>query len=160
MKRACLLAIGGLVCIAAAAQEAFAPDEVIGLWATEKGKAHVEIFRQDESHYAGRIVWLKEPRYPPDDPEAGLPKHDRENPAPDLRDRPIEGLQIMRDFEYAGDGRWEGGRIYDPENGKTYKCVMWLTESGTLKVRGYVGFALLGRTEEWLPVVGAGEESE
>ena len=34
--------------------------------------------------------------------------------------------------------KWEGGKIYNPMNGKTYKCTIWL-EGNTLKVRGYVG---------------------
>lgn len=138
--------------------DAIRADAIVGLWATDKGKAHVQI-RWSESGYEGQIVWLKDPVYPPDDPEAGEARHDRENPDPRLRDRPIEGLRILSGFRYAGEGEWEDGRIYDPETGNTYDAVMWLTDSGTLKVRGYVGFSLLGRTTEWVPVVGAGGRS-
>lgn len=137
---------------AGAADEA---DRIVGLWATDKGEAHVEIFKQD-GRYWGKIVWLKEPLFPPEDAMAGREKVDRENPDAGLRDRPILGLQIIKGFVYSGGERWEEGTIYDPDNGKTYQCKMWLTESGTLKVRGYIGFSLLGRTTEWLPVVGAG----
>jgi uncharacterized protein (DUF2147 family) len=52
-------------------------------------------------------------------------------------------------FEYEGDNTWKKGRIYDPENGKTYKCKMKL-EGATLKVRGSVG--PFGRTTEWTRV--------
>jgi hypothetical protein len=43
---------------------------------------------------------------------------------------------------------WSQGKIYDPKNGKTYSCKMTL-EGNELKVRGYVGFSLLGRTTVW-----------
>lgn len=128
-------------------------DRILGLWATDKAEAHVEISR-DENGYRGVIVWLKEPFYPDDDATMpAQPKTDRENPEPALRERAIVGLEIMRGFRYAGDGRWIGGTIYDPENGKTYKCRMRLTNRGTLKVRGYVGVSLFGRTTEWTPVL-------
>ncbi|HEX6927884.1 MAG TPA: DUF2147 domain-containing protein [Gammaproteobacteria bacterium] len=129
-------------------------DRILGVWATEKAEAHVEISR-DESGYRGRIVWLKEPFYAADDPDgmAGLAKMDRENPDPALRNRHIDGLLIMEGFHYAGDGQWTGGTIYDPDNGETYSCKLWLTEDGSLKVRGYVGISLFGRTTEWTPVL-------
>lgn len=127
-------------------------DAIVGIWATDKAEAHVEIFRTDEG-YAGRIIWLKEPFFPADDSMAGRPKIDRENPDPGLRQREIIGLQIVQGFRYDGDGKWSGGTIYDPENGKTYKAKMWLTGDATLKVRGYVGVSLFGRTTEWQPVL-------
>jgi uncharacterized protein (DUF2147 family) len=57
----------------------------------------------------------------------------------------ILGLPILRDFKYKGANEWEGGKIYDPKNGKTYSCKMTL-QGNTLKVRGFVGISLLGRT--------------
>lgn len=140
-----------------ASNEAAPGDEIIGLWATDKAEAHVEIYKTDNERYSGRIVWLKDPFYPDDDPMAGEPKIDRENPDPALRGRAIEGLEIIRDFKFDGDRRWNDGEIYDPENGKTYSSKMWLTDEGTLKVRGYVGISLFGRTTEWTPVLGGFE---
>ncbi len=128
-------------------------DAILGLWLTapgENGQARVEITRNGD-HYDGRIVWLEQPDFPPDDPDgmAGKPKVDRENPDPDLRARPILGLEMVRGFEWAGDQSWSGGTIYDPESGKTYKCKAWFTKDGDLKVRGYVGISLFGRTTVW-----------
>jgi len=48
-----------------------------------------------------------------------------------------------------GDGEWSGGTIYDPNNGKTYSCKLKLTGPDTLKVRGYIGISLIGRSETW-----------
>lgn len=84
---------------------------------------------------------------------AGKPKNDRGNPDPNLRDRPIVGLQFMRDFVYAGDKTWVDGKIYDPESGKTYKCKMTLVDDKHLEVRGFVGISLLGRTVVWTRLV-------
>lgn len=131
-------------------------DELVGRWATEPGgtggQAHVEILREGDT-YIGRIVWLEEPLYPEGDPSGmgGQPKVDLENPDPDLRDRPILGLVIVEGFTPDGPGRWSGGTIYDPENGKTYRCKARLKD-GTLLVRGYVGVSLFGRTTEWTRV--------
>ncbi len=66
-----------------------------------------------------------------------------------LKDAPVEGLRILWDFQKKGK-RWTGGRILDPENGKTYKCTMELERGGKqLRVRGYVGVRALGRTQIW-----------
>ena len=64
------------------------------------------------------------------------------------RQNPIIGLNLVSDFKFEGDDRWDSGRIYDPESGKTYACKLRL-ERDALKVRGYVGLSLFGRTEVW-----------
>jgi uncharacterized protein (DUF2147 family) len=52
-------------------------------------------------------------------------------------------------FDYAGEGKWKNGRVYDPNSGKTYKCKLTLVDENTLELRGYIGISLLGRTETW-----------
>jgi uncharacterized protein (DUF2147 family) len=42
------------------------------------------------------------------------------------------------------------GTVVDPENGKEYKGKIWAVGKDTLKMRGYVGISLLGRTESWV----------
>ena len=128
------------------------PDAIVGLWRTDHtdhGYAHVEVSRRDDL-YEGRVVWLSEPDFPAGDPEAGRPKVDRLNPDPRRRGKPIIGLSLMTGFRYE-EGLWKGGRIYDPETGKTYKCTIRLGDDGTLRLRGYVGITLLGRTTVWVP---------
>jgi len=134
----------------AASAAADGPDGVLGQWLTKDGKARVEIVK-DGDVYDGKIVWLKEPQYPADDPKgmAGQTKIDRENPDPAQRTRPIVGLLLVQGFKYAGDNVWNDGSIYDPESGKTYSCKMTLMMDGRLRVRGYVGISLFGRTEIW-----------
>ena len=84
--------------------------------------------------------------------DSGRPDKDEKNPDPALRGRPLIGLQLFRGFAYDGDGRWTGGTIYDPNSGKTYRCIITQVDDDTLKVRGYVGVPLLGRTETWTRV--------
>lgn len=137
-----------IMLIASAAYTESAEDQILGHWYTDKQEAKVEVTKKDGKFF-GKLVWLKEPKYEAGDPEAGVDKHDRENPDEKLRSRPILGLQILKDFTYAGGNRWENGTIYDPESGKTYKCKMWFEEKDKLNVKGYVGVSLLGRTTLW-----------
>lgn len=131
------------------------PDAIVGIWTTAEARSKVEIFEQD-GLYHGRIVALKEPLYPVDpahkdyvDGRAGQPKVDRNNPDETLRDRPIVGMTLMTGFTHEGADVWSGGTIYDPENGKTYKCKLTLAGPNELNVRGFIGVSLFGRTTVW-----------
>ncbi len=73
---------------------------------------------------------------------------DQNNPDPGLRKRPLCNLEIGSDFALNGDSQATGGRLYDPESGKTYKGNIDL-KGDVLKLRGYIGVALFGRTETW-----------
>jgi uncharacterized protein (DUF2147 family) len=67
----------------------------------------------------------------------------------DRQNQPVMGLEIMRDM-HADGARWDGGTILNPETGSIYKCRMHLTQGGqTLVVRGFVGVAMVGRTQTW-----------
>jgi uncharacterized protein (DUF2147 family) len=128
-------------------------DAIVGKWLNGKQTAHVEIVKAD-GKYSGKIVWLKEPVYPANDKKgmAGKEKVDRENPDPARRNRPTLGLLVLRGFVFASEGHWDSGLIYDPENGKDYKCKMTLKSADVLDVRGYIGISLIGRTETWTRV--------
>lgn len=67
------------------------------------------------------------------------------------KDQPIQGLVIVRGLEKEGD-EWTGGKVLDPKNGKLYKCYISLENENKLKLRGYIGFSLIGRTEYWYRV--------
>jgi uncharacterized protein (DUF2147 family) len=56
-----------------------------------------------------------------------------------LKDKPVTGMTIINDMKKVEDS-YEGGTIFDPNNGKTYKSKMKLIEGGKkLEVRGYIG---------------------
>jgi uncharacterized protein (DUF2147 family) len=68
----------------------------------------------------------------------------------DRKDKPLLGLEIIRGAKKA-EGRevWEGGKILDPENGRSYTLKMTPIEEGKkLEVRG--SFGPFGRTQTWL----------
>lgn len=134
---------------AGVAGPALADEGVVGTWATEGGKSHVEISRCG-SHLCGEIVWLQEPN-----DAAGKPKVDRNNPDQALRDRPIIGLPLLNGFVAGSEpGTWEDGTIYNPEDGETYSCTMTLLDDGRLRVRGYVGLPIFGKSQVWTRVSG------
>ena len=60
-------------------------------------------------------------------------------------DKLLVGVNILTGLTKKGD-KWEGGKIYNPKNGKTYKCSIWL-DGNNLKVRGYV--AMFYETQTW-----------
>jgi uncharacterized protein (DUF2147 family) len=124
-------------------------DDIIGVWLNEDEDAHIKITNKD-GKYFGNIVWLKEPN----EEDTGKPKLDDENPDPELQNRPIMGLELLSNFEFDGDDEWEDGDIYDPKSGKTYSCYMVFTDKSKkeLKVRGFIGVSLLGKTTYWTRV--------
>ena len=155
MKRLVISLLGLLVLAGATAGSIPSGNEILGIWKTfdklGKLESSVEIYKEKDT-YCAKIVSLTEPNWPAGDDQnmAGKPKNDRNNPNADLRSRPIIGMQIMQDFVYnARKNIWEGGRIYDPGCGKTYKCKFALASPNQLEVRGYIGISLLGRTETW-----------
>lgn len=135
------LCVVGLISLASAsAQEA----AIVGRWKsidekTNEPKSIVKIYAEDGKYY-GQIVDLF--RKPGQDPDPVCDKC----PADDARkDQPIRGMVIIRDL-VEKDGKFAGGTILDPANGKQYKCKLWV-EDGKLMVRGYVAF--FHRTQVW-----------
>ncbi len=151
------LATAAFLCLTPVAQ-AVQADDIVGVWMSEGGKGRVEITKKG-SVYSGRITWLAEPDYPKGDPNAGEPKRDLNNPDEELRDRPIVGLTVLKDFEFDGEQTWTKGTIYDPENGKTYKCKITM-QGDEMHVRGYIGISLIGRTTVWKRYVEPEEDEE
>jgi len=107
-------------------------DKINGLYWSPHKDAKIEIYKKGDKYY-GKSVWVANPR------------KDTENPVKALQQRDVQGIELLTDFTFVKD-IYKGGKIYDPESGKTYDCKMTL-EGNTLKVRGFIGFSLLGRTE-------------
>lgn len=124
---------------------------VTGVWRTPNDKSLVRIYRKPDGTFVGRIIWLKKPTYPPDFKNkalAGKPKVDLHNPDKKLRSRPVMGMDVLTGFKYSpAHHDWRKGKCYDPEEGKTYTCRMWLKNHDTLMVRGYVW--IFHKTQTW-----------
>jgi len=113
-----------------------------GNWLTEPKDGIIQITRNGEL-LEGRIIGGNEPG-----------KLDSNNPDPVKRSVELRGQVIMHDLKYDGESEWSGGTIYDPKTGSTYKCKLELKSDGTLKVRGYIGVSLLGKTQIWTRYTG------
>ncbi|MCC5929405.1 MAG: DUF2147 domain-containing protein [Cyclobacteriaceae bacterium] len=113
------------------------PERILGKWYNEEKSAKIEIYKE-EGKFHGKIVWLIEN-------EDHL---DENNPDKNLRERPLMGLDLLKNFEYV-NGEWKNGSIYDPRNGKTYNSYLKLEKNNVLQVRGYVGISLIGKTTYW-----------
>jgi uncharacterized protein (DUF2147 family) len=119
-----------------------ASDAIEGVWITADGDGLVE-FRFLDEQLGGVIAGSHS------DPDHTKPaRYDDLNPDPGLRERPLLGLAIVTNLLSSGNNKWKG-RVYDPNTGKTYKCTITLVDSNTLKLRGYIGFSLLGETRVW-----------
>jgi len=125
------------------ASAAMAQATVFGVWVTEDGLAHIEIF-DCGGQVCGKFVWFEEPNE-----EDGTPKLDDENPDEAMRDRPLMGLQLLEGFDASGPTAWGGGTIYDPQSGKTYSSTMELKDDNTIEVHGYVLLPIFGRSQTW-----------
>lgn len=146
-----IVAAGIFTATNVSAQE-YNADDLLGIWLNEDEDAHIEIYKEGD-YYFGKIIWLK---FPIDD-ETGKPKLDKHNPDPDLQKRPSLGIQLLTNFEWDEDpgekgDEWDEGEIYDPKSGKTYNCYIIMKEYDLLKIRGYIGISLIGKTTYWTRV--------
>ena len=116
---------------------------IIGKWKTiddetGKEKSIVEIFEKNGKVF-GRILEVLDP--------------EKKNKKCELCDgedknKSIQGLVIIKGLTKEDD-EYSNGKILDPKNGKLYKCSISLESKDKLKVRGYIGISLIGRTQYW-----------
>jgi uncharacterized protein (DUF2147 family) len=116
---------------------------VAGKWKAqddESGKeAIIEITDRNGMLY-GKIVQLMQP---PPSPNCDKCTDERKG-------QPLLGLEIIRDMKAQGDNEYDDGTILDPKRGQVYDCFLRLESANKLKVRGYVGISLFGRTQYWI----------
>lgn len=117
---------------------------ILGKWKTVddisgKEKGIVEIFEHKNKIY-GRIVEIFEA----DKKHLKCEKCEGED-----KNKPILGMNIIKGMKKKDDG-YEGGKIVDPKNGKSYHCKMTLEGKDKLIVRGYIGITLFGRSQTWI----------
>ena len=119
-------------------------NEIEGIWITQddetgKKKSEVFLYKNEEKLY-GKILNL-------------LLEEDKGklcvNCKGENKNLPIQGMVIIKDLKIIHKS-WEDGTILDPKSGKTYSCYITFEDENTLKVRGYIGFSLLGRTQKWI----------
>src|SRR5262245_28155775 len=120
----------------------------VGRWRTVddrtgKVRSIVDIWEEDGTLY-GKIERLIDP-----DPKE-FPNPQCIQCIGDMKNKPVIGMRILWDLKKDGD-QWSGGRVLDPESGRSYRCIIAIQESGKiLKVRGFIGISIFGRTQYWM----------
>ena len=69
-----------------------------------------------------------------------------------LKNKPIEGMLLVNGMKKINDKEYDDGEILNPKNGKIYSCSMTMMDDNKIKVRGYIGFSLIGKTQYWTRV--------
>jgi uncharacterized protein (DUF2147 family) len=116
---------------------------IVGKWktiddTTGEAKSIVEVFSKSGKIYA-KVAEILDPA----NKNSVCKKCSGED-----KNKPILGLTIIKGLSKDGS-EYNSGEILDPNNGKSYKCALSLESKDKLKVRGYIGFSLLGRTQYW-----------
>lgn len=143
MRKTLIALCLSLLSLAAFAQNA----SPVGTWTTiddttHKPKSHVEIYTTTNGSLAAKVVEVLQSDQGPH-PVCDACSGDRKG-------KPVEGMVIMWNVRKDGD-TWDGGKILDPHNGKTYSVKLTPSADGSkMEVRGYMGFSLLGRSQTWI----------
>jgi uncharacterized protein (DUF2147 family) len=144
----CLLALAtGLFFLTATARPALATDPQ-GVWLTEDRDAALTITKCD-GQLCGQIIWLESAT-----DRSGSPRLDKENPDPAKRTQPICGLVVISGLKPSGQDTWDG-RVYNPQDGKTYRGNITVLSNTTLKLRAYIGLPIFGKSQIWTRVQSA-----
>ena len=118
----------------------------VGKWKTiddETGKAKsiVEITQASNGTLQGRVIEILSSDRGPN-PTCDKCSDDR-------KDKPIAGMEIIRGMKAQGGGKYAGGTILKPDEGKVYKSKMELVEGGRkLEVSGCIAF--ICKSQTWL----------
>jgi uncharacterized protein (DUF2147 family) len=114
--------------------------EVFGVWVVPSHEAHVQIEPCGQA-ICGKLIG-----------STGLTANpalkDTKNHDPALRGRPLMGSMILTDFR-GGPKKWQGGKIYNAENGDSFAATLELTSPNTLKLTACV-VAPLCKTQVWV----------
>lgn len=132
MKKQILVSLLLLFSLLAVAQKN--ANDVVGVFYAPDGVGKIEIYERN-GKYFGKTTCCD------------THKRDVYNPDPSKRNRAVIGMEFMFNFEWDGKGTYQNGRLYNPEDGRTYNCKMWLIENGKkLRMRGYWGLSAFGKT--------------
>jgi uncharacterized protein (DUF2147 family) len=122
--------------IAAAGAAADTLMDMKGRWRDSDAESEIEIATCGQA-LCGRIVWLK------------TDKADKANPDPALRQRPLIGVTVLRDFRPDSTGQTFKGRGYNPEDGQSYDAALTLKSRTSLVIRGCLMGGLVCDEDTW-----------
>ena len=134
-----LIFIFGINCLTMAQASQSSADAIVGTWRMPDNEGIIEIFKEGE-YYHGKIVWMQEKE------EDGTPLKDKENPLDSLRNRTVEGLQVMSGFKFEGDNIWSGGTFYAAKKGIEVEPDFVLEDENHLNIE--ISFFFFSKTVE------------
>ena len=144
MKLLNRLFFSGYLLVVSLSVSAQSVDPALGVWKTidEKTNQPSSLIRLEEKNgeLIGTVIELIPTPGEPPITHCRLCKGER-------KDKPIVGMVIMNGLKKEKPGYWFGGEILDPEEGDIYKVKIATDDGKTLKVRGYIGISLIGRTQ-------------
>lgn len=124
-------------------------DAISGNWLTEKNEAKINVYKDKDGKYYGKIYWLKV-----SNDENGKPKKDIKNKHENLRNRSLIGVLILSGMQFnSSDKVWENGRVYKPDYGHDADCIIYYIDENTIKVKGYMGLKWISESQIWKRVI-------
>ena len=123
-----------------------AQEDLDGFWIDSDGEVIIEVVPCGAAR-CGRVAWLKQP-----DGADGLPLRDVKNADPNLKSRPVCGLEVVSAFKKQSDGTWGDGTVYVSDQGASYSGKAEIISATQIKVTGFIGFAIFGESEIWAKV--------
>ena len=123
--------------------------DITGIWKniddkTGSSKAVLEVRKESNGTYTGKIIKVTPlPGYTPKETCVNCP-------AP-YTNKPILGMDVLKNLKQTGEENYSGGKIIDPLSGKIYSMKAKLSANGNrLSLRGYIGVSALGRSQIWI----------
>ncbi|WP_010113644.1 DUF2147 domain-containing protein [Acinetobacter sp. P8-3-8] len=123
--------------------------DITGIWKniddkTGSSKAVLEVRQEANGTYTGKIIKITpRPGYTPKETCIDCP-------AP-YTNKPILGMDVLKNLKQTGEESYSGGKIIDPLTGKIYSMKAKLSANGNrLSLRGYIGVSALGRSQIWI----------
>ena len=117
--------------------------QILGRWLTETRDGIIEISIAADDTYQGRLIAGDSPQ-----------RVDKNNPDPAKQSELLLGQVILLRLSYKGHAQWSGGSVYDPNSGRYYHCSVEMIDQDHLRLHGYVGISILGRSQVWTRYTG------
>lgn len=117
-------------------------DKIVGTWTSVDSDVELkfELFKSNGKYY-GKLLWASNMF----EADGKTPKKDFNNPDEKLRNRSRQGIINITNLTYDA-GEYDGGKLYNPSDGRSYSLSATLKNENELNFRGYMGISLLGKT--------------
>ncbi len=115
-----------------------------GLWLTENKRSAIELYqcKKGEPLLCGKIAWIID----------GGMQFDTKNPDASQHNKKLCGMTILKGLRMEGPGKWTDGKVYKADEGDLYDADLEVLSDTQVKLRGYMGMTILGKSQTWTRV--------